>query len=93
MAQIDDLDNEEPIDDFICPECGSCGEAGCCPPDNCKTVHGLYCEKNLRSYKALEEQWDIMYRALNHISNLDSGVMGIAQKAIEDVHDAMKMED
>lgn len=90
---LDSDSKVEETDDIYCPECGSCGEEGCCPPDNCETVQGLYCEGNLRSYKALEEQWDIMYKALAHIASLDSGVMGIAQKAVEDVDDAMKMED
>lgn len=41
------------LDPIYCPECGSCGETGCCPPTKCKTVRGLYCDHNLKDYDTL----------------------------------------
>ena len=52
-----------------CPSCGSCGESGCCRPDMCKVVQCHYGESNLRDYKELMNEWNIMFKAL-----LDLGV-------------------
>jgi len=41
------------ITPVYCPRCGSCGEAGCCPPDMCHSVAGSYCETNMESYEEL----------------------------------------
>jgi hypothetical protein len=91
---IDALEgSQEPEDDFICPVCGSCGEEGCCGIDGCKEGKGLYCEGNKQTYKAMERQWGIMWKALQKIFQEGwGGSLGIAIKAIEDVEDDMKLE-
>ena len=82
-------------DDILCPKCGSCGEEGCCPPDNCKTVQGYYCEGSLRSYRSLEDQWDKMRTALKAIApgNLSGrGCEMVAKEAMVAVDELMRRE-
>jgi len=91
----EDLKTEEEDfpDDFTCPVCGSCGEEGCCGIDCCKEVQGLYCDHNKQTYRVMERQWGIMWEALQKIQSIDGGRSGhIADKAIEDVRDDMKLE-
>jgi hypothetical protein len=56
-------DNESPY----CEKCGSCGETGCCPPVNCEAVVCKYGQINLKDYECFQEQWEVMYNALNKI--------------------------
>ena len=69
--KIDNLQNE--IDNLkieldilknpvYCEVCGSCGEEGCCSPGKCKTVQGLYCEGNVKSWEEMNIEVDKYYQ-------------------------------
>lgn len=45
------------VDPVYCPKCESCGEPGCCSPDVCDAVEGLYCEYNKKAYREMAEEW------------------------------------
>ena len=66
QSQIDE--EESPY----CSKCSSCGETGCCPPIHCETVVCKYGEINLKDYKCFQDQWEVMFNALQKImSNPD----------------------
>ena len=60
-----EIDDADPI---YCPVCGSCGEAGCCPPDQCTTVQGLYCDSNVKEYRDLLDENAMLREALDEIT-------------------------
>jgi hypothetical protein len=45
-----------------CEKCGSCGEEGCCSPGKCKTVQGLYCDSNVKSWEDMNNEVDKYYQ-------------------------------
>jgi hypothetical protein len=45
-----------------CEKCGSCGEEFCCSPGKCKTVQGLYCEGNVKSWEDMNLEVDKYYQ-------------------------------
>ena len=49
---------------LYCPTCGACGEAGCCPPDQCKHLKCYYGEHYIKTYRELEAENDLLV-ALN----------------------------
>ena len=58
---------EDEIKSPYCSKCGSCGETGCCPPIHCETVVCKYGEINLKDYKCFQDQWEVMFNALQKI--------------------------
>ena len=58
-----------PEDSNYCETCGGCGETGCCLPINCQAVKCKYGEINLKDYKCFQNQWEIMFNALQAIKN------------------------
>lgn len=57
----------DPEDSNYCETCNSCGETLCCPPVNCQVVKCKYGEINLKDYECFQNQWEIMYNALQFI--------------------------
>lgn len=55
--EIPDLIDQE-RNPIYCEKCGSCGEDGCCCPTRCKTVQGLYCNENVKSWKTMMDELD-----------------------------------
>lgn len=62
---------QEQIDseNHYCETCGSCGETGCCSPINCQAVKCKYGEINSKDYECFQNQWEIMFNALQTIKN------------------------
>lgn len=58
------IDSEESP---YCAKCGSCGETGCCSPIHCEEVVCKYGEINLKDYQCFQDQWEVMFNALNKI--------------------------
>lgn len=58
---------DEAKNPVYCEVCGSCGESGCCPPDRCKTVQGLYCEENVKSFKEMQDELNSFILAVNEL--------------------------
>lgn len=54
-----------------CPTCSSCGEEGCCSPDNCEAVKCLYEQSNLRSYYEAQMENSILWEFLDLISEAE----------------------
>ena len=59
----DQIDSEN---DY-CAKCDSCGETGCCPPINCESVVCKYGDINLKDYRCFQDQWSVMFKALEDI--------------------------
>ena len=55
---------EDSLDGAYCPTCGSCGETGCCSPDRCNEVICVYGETNLKEYKELLEENEVLTKQL-----------------------------
>jgi hypothetical protein len=49
---------------IYCPECESCGEEGCCSPNNCVAVRCLYKNSNLKSYWECRDENEILWKFL-----------------------------
>ena len=62
--QQDQIDSEESP---YCAKCGSCGETGCCSPIHCEEVVCKYGKINLKDYQCFQDQWEVMFNALNKI--------------------------
>lgn len=78
-----------------CEKCDSCGETGCCPPIYCEAVKCKYGEINLKDYSCFQEQWGIMYNALEDIAqnyNLDDNNI-FRQHLVQIASDALKAVD
>lgn len=58
---------EEGNTPLYCPHCSSCGEEGCCSPDNCAAVKCLYESSNLRSYRQAQMENSILWDFLEMI--------------------------
>lgn len=63
---------------IYCPTCTSCGEEGCCSPDNCVAVKCLYENSNRRSYYEAQMENSILWKFLEMIR--DSRKNGILEK-------------
>lgn len=72
--------DDEPLG--YCPTCNSCGDPGCCPPTSCQTVICHYGESNLKDYKQLLREWDILYGHLESLFGKEA-VMALMESTEE----------
>lgn len=86
---------QEQIDseNHYCETCGSCGEDGCCTPAKCEEVKCKYGESCVEDYERMRKQWDIMFKALESISNNyeicdEVGLMLRAKHALDEIEES-----
>lgn len=97
----EEIQNQIDSENHYCETCGSCGETGCCPPVNCQAVKCKYGETNLKDYECFQNQWEIMFNALQAIKDgsdeppsleeMDHGAFWITNK--ERAENALKAVD
>jgi len=80
---------------LYCPTCGACGEAGCCPPDQCKHLKCYYGEHYIKTYRELEAENDLLV-ALNdsfplEIVKLEDEIADL-KESLEDWKKAWRLE-
>lgn len=84
---------EDDIESPYCEKCGSCGEEGCCTPAKCEEVKCKYGENCVEDYERMSKQWDIMFKALESISNNyeisdEIGLMLRAKHALDEINES-----
>ena len=84
---------EDDIESPYCEKCGSCGEEGCCTPAKRKAVKCKYGETCIEDYERMSKQWDIMFKALESISNNyeisdEIGLMLRAKHALDEINES-----
>ena len=74
---------EEGNTPMYCPSCSSCGEEGCCSPDNCQAVKCLYEKRNLHSYHQAQMENSILWSLLELCESIQENRI-IAGKEIKE---------
>lgn len=95
LCGIESSKYPEDAESPYCEKCDSCGETGCCPPINCQAVKCKYGEINLKDYSCFQDQWGIMYNALEDIAqnyNLDDNNI-FRQHLVQLASDALRAVD
>lgn len=84
---------------MYCPECTSCGEAGCCSPDSCKAVRCLYESSNLRSYYEAQLENSILWKLMEMLQGIQEErivagkeIKEWADQAEKEIHDIWSKE-
>lgn len=65
-----------------CPNCESCGEAGCCSPTNCSFVTCFYGPSNLKAYRDLEREANVMYEKLKELGIIPDDLPGYEEDGV-----------